>query len=156
MWIQTNTQRKICTFVNPAVRWESALQEAERCWLQRTLVKKSPSLFAANTFKIKYLLRKKKAGILWSVRCIHVWLWKGCWLVELLLSYFTAETERCWSTGLELTLLSSYGPVLPSGLCSTYRSAPPGRALFLGAFVINANTSGSSDFTNRPYIFFRV
>lgn len=71
VWIQTNTQRKVWVFASPAIRWESALWDVERCWLQRSLVRKSPSLFAVGTFKIKFCLRQK-VGILWRIRCIHL------------------------------------------------------------------------------------
>lgn len=74
--------------------------------------------------------------------------------------YFMGETGGCRSTGLEVTLLSFDGPIVCSGSCSTSRSAPPGLGLFLGAFVINTNTSDSNNFpcssANRLYVFFRV
>lgn len=73
VWIQINTQRKICTFLSPAISWKSALREMERCWLQQCWGKKSPTWFAANIFKIKYYLRGffLKVGILWST-CLVV------------------------------------------------------------------------------------
>lgn len=41
-----------------------------------------------------------------------VWLWKMCWLVELLLLYFMGEKGQWWSTRLEVALLSLSRPLL--------------------------------------------